>query len=133
MLSSTTRRGNGNNGNDDAPMASASQTLCEEKWLRIDNAYVSPAFQIRNILEHEKLTGHKNFKTWLAMVELDLRALNLFPFIESECGLTINVSPGRRVMMEAQTLQYLRSSISKSVCRRVLNIFTARRTEQCEP
>lgn len=128
---SSRRRGNGNNGNgEDATMASASPTISEEEWLRVDKAYVSPPFVLRNILDHEKLSGHKNFKTWQAMVELDLRALNLLPFIESECGLTINVSPGRRVMMDAQTLQYLRSSISKSISRRVLNIFTAYQTMQ---
>ena len=66
------------------------------------------------------------------MVELDLRALNLLPFIESDCGMAVNVSPAKRVVLDAQTVQYLRASISKSICHRITNsnILTTYKTFQ---
>lgn len=136
----TTRRGKSNNTdngealNDQQSsqvMSSAASDIEIEhrKWLAMDKLYATPNFQIRHFQEHEKLMGHKNFKTWRAMLNLDLKALNLHPFIESECGMTINVSPGRRVVLDAQTMQYIRASVSKSIAARISNTtFTAYKT-----
>lgn len=49
------------------------------------------------------------------MAYLDLGALNLNAFIESDCGMSVNVSPNYRVVLDAQTVQYLRSRVSKSI------------------
>ena len=95
------------------------------RLIAIDKLYITPPFQIRIMGEHEKLSGHKNFKTWKAMVELDLRALlNLLAFIETDCGLTVNVSPAKRVILDAQTVQYLCASVSKSICQCITNANT---------
>lgn len=84
------------------------------RLLSLDNLYVTPPFHIKIFSDSEKLYGHRNFKAWKAMIELDLRALNLSPFIE-ECGMSIQVSPVKRVVLDGQTVQYLRASVSKSV------------------
>ena len=96
-------------------------------WVAVDKAYVTPNFYIRNIDDREKLTGHSNFKKWRHMIDLDLKALGLLPFIMNECGSSVNVSPMRRVMMDAQALQYLKATVSKTVESRLSagNIFTA--------
>ena len=49
------------------------------------------------------------------MVELDFKAFGLLPFIETECGSSINVSTMRRVKMDAQTLQYLKAMVSNNI------------------
>ena len=118
-----------NNGSGDAETAALQEA---HRLLALDKLYVTPPFQIRAIADHEKLSGHKNYKAWRSMVELDLRALNLLPFIESDCGMAVNVSPAKRVVLDAQTVQYLRASISKSICHRITNsnILTAYKTFQ---
>jgi hypothetical protein len=88
-----------------------------------DKLYKSPPFVIPNILEKDKLNG-KNFRTWSQKVTLDLTALNRLPFIESDGG-NVNVSPGLRVILDAQTLQYIKASVTKSVCT-ISTTFSAR-------
>lgn len=94
-------------------------------WMEADKAYVTPVFQMRKMEEHEKLQGHRNFKAWKIMMELDLKALNLLPFITSECGAEIMVSPSRRVVLDAQTLQYVKASVSKFIAARLQDKFSA--------
>lgn len=61
------------------------------------------------------------------MIDLDLKALGLLPFVTSECGSTINVSPSTKVMMDAQALQYLKATVTKNIESRLSAgyIFTA--------
>ena len=62
------------------------------------------------------------------MLELDLSALNLLPFVKSECGSDIEVSPMRCVTLDVETLQFIRASVSKSVqscISTVINVFQA--------
>ena len=73
---------NGAGGDDDPEMVEA------HRLLAIDKLYITPPFQIRIMGKHEKLSGHKNFKTRKAMVELHFTALNLLAFIEISCGMT---------------------------------------------
>lgn len=96
-----------------------------QQWIAADKAYVTPQFQIRNMQEHEKLQGHRNYKNWRSMIELDLKALNLLPFITSECGDEIVVSPSRRVVLDAQALQYIKASVSKYIAARLNDKFSA--------
>lgn len=66
-------------------MSNQNQIISEQqRWINIDKAFVTPQFQIRTILDHERLTGHKNYKSWRTMIELDLKALNLIAFIKTE-------------------------------------------------
>ncbi|KAL6972314.1 hypothetical protein U1Q18_050683 [Sarracenia purpurea var. burkii] len=98
------------------------------RLLSLDNLYVTPPFHIKVFSDNEKLYGHRNFKSWKSMIELDLRALNLSPFIEEECGMSIQVSPAKRVVLDAQTVQYIRASVSKSISLRISKILTAYQT-----
>lgn len=75
-----------------------------KKWIAIDQAYHTPPFVLRAISKQDKLQGYKNFKPWLKMMELDLGALNLLPFIRSEHGEEITVSSARRSVLNAQAL-----------------------------
>lgn len=87
----------------------------ELKWMAIDRAYI--VTQTNKIYaDHEKLESSRNFKQWREMIDLDLKASNLIPFIETEFAeLTVNVSPGRRKALDAQASQQVRSSLSKRV------------------
>lgn len=90
-----------------------------------DKAFVTPPFQIRQMQENEKLQGHKNVKTWKKMVELDLRALNLQVFITSKCGVEVPLLPSKCATLDAQTLQYIKSSVIKSIVSRLREVYTA--------
>jgi hypothetical protein len=94
---------------------------------QLNNVYSVQPFQLRIFSENEKLVGHKNFKNWKNMIELELRARNLIPFIEKECGETVVVPANQRVVMDAQTLLYVKSSVSRSIVGRLesVKVFTA--------
>ena len=90
---------------------SSALPLEEMKYVAIDRAYITPPNITKTFEENEKLQGRRNYKSWLEMVQLDLRAYNLLPFIEEENAETkVQVSPGRRKTLDAQTVQYIRSS-----------------------
>jgi hypothetical protein len=97
------------------PQAHASLSPEDLKWMAMDKAYVTPPSITRVFLEHEKLQGRQNYRSWVDMVKLDLQAANLLPFIEEEHALTkVQVSPNRRKALDAQTVQYIRASLSKN-------------------
>ncbi|XP_065211830.1 uncharacterized protein LOC135839639 [Planococcus citri] len=95
------------------------------QWIEIDRAYLTPNFTVRQFQSHELLKGSNNFKDWDNMVSLELRAANLYPFIESQCGMMINISPSRRVMCDAQVVQYLRASVIFPISKRINHILNA--------
>ena len=43
-------------------------------------------FCVRTFDHNERLVGHKNFKAWKAMIEIELKALDLHRFIQSPDG-----------------------------------------------
>lgn len=96
-----------------------------KKWIAIDQVYHTLPFVLRAISEQDKLQGHKNFKSWLKMIELDLGALNLVPFIRSEHGEEITVSLARRSVLNAQALQYIRAIVSKHIANLLDNVTSA--------
>jgi hypothetical protein len=96
----------------------------EAAWI-VDKNYVTPPFVLRSFTDSEKLNGFRNFSAWKTMVNLDLKALNLLPFIESQSGESVKVSDGRRVVLDAQTLQYIKASVSKPIANRLQEKFTA--------
>lgn len=97
----------------------------QKQWTAWDAAYPTPTFSVRKFGEEERLVGHRNFKPWKKMVELDLAALNLTPFIKDEAGESIKLSPSRRKMLDAQTLQYLKASVTKQVIGHLQNVHSA--------
>ena len=103
--------------------SSKQESLTEEQqW---DKAFPTPSFVIRNFLDHEKLSGHRNFKAWRKMINIDLRALGLLQFIETENAEVIQLSAYRRAMLNAQTVQYIRASVSKSISLSLQNVNSA--------
>ncbi|XP_065224558.1 uncharacterized protein LOC135848554 isoform X2 [Planococcus citri] len=80
-----------------------------------EKEYPTPQFQIREFGDHEKLNGHRNYKSWRAMMELELKSVNLLPFINSECAEDEEMSAKKRMRLDAKTLQYIRLSVSKSI------------------
>jgi len=79
----------------------------QKQWAKWDRDSVTPPFSIRNWSDNEKLFGPKNFKPWKSNLLLDLRALNLVPFIESEKATDIPLSPTKRDTLDAQALQVI--------------------------
>lgn len=102
---------------------SSQRTTAE--WIELDKLYITPSFTVRQFQSHELLSGTRNFKDWDGMITLELRAANLSPFIESKCGMSIEMSPARRVMCDAQVVQYLRASVSQSIGKRINTILNA--------
>lgn len=112
-------------GNTHSKSPVSSLSAEQKKWAEWDRAYQTPTFNIRNFHEDEKLYGHKNYKVWRKMVDLDLAALNLHPFIQEQAATSIQLSPARRHMLDAQTLQYLKASVKKNVAGHLQNVYTA--------
>lgn len=54
-----------------------------------------------------------------------MAALALSPFIESECGSSINLSPQRRTMLDAQALSYIKASVNRNVTGHLISVTTA--------
>ena len=81
--------------------------------------FKNSSFQIRNIDESEKLNGHKNFRKWRKMGELDLKAANLIAFIESQFGEKVIVTLNQREVLDAQARLYLKASVTKSIANRL--------------
>lgn len=108
---------------DSGESTTAQPTVAE--WIEIDKLYQTPNIHIREYSSSEKLRGHSNFKSWKDLIKLELRAFNLLQFIESECGMSIKVSPMRRVMLDAQTVQLIHASVSESIKKRVNQIYNA--------
>lgn len=87
----------------------------ERRWIELNKAYPTPS-ETRIYKDHEKLEGRKNYKSWLEMIQLDLRAAFLQPFIEEEFAQEkVKVSFGRRRALDAQAVQQIRSSLSRKV------------------
>ncbi len=61
----------------------------EQEW---DNAHPTPPFVVRKFDEHKKLSGHKNYRIWRNMIDIDLKALGLLPFINSENAAEVQLS-----------------------------------------
>ena len=59
-----------------------SNTILAEFFAR--SSEKNPPFVLKEILDSEKLTGHRNFKTWNVMIRLNLQAFNLLPYIDEE-------------------------------------------------
>ena len=94
----------------------SNETTEEQKWIVMDRAYVTPPTITRVFQDNEKLVDRKNYKSWSEMVRLDLQAYNLLPFIEERLAETkVQVSPHQRKALDAMTVQYLRSSMSRAV------------------
>jgi len=87
----------------------------QQQWEKWDKEYPTPNFVIRQWPDHEKLSGPKNFKQWKNALMLDLRALNLVPFEESEKAITVSLSPSRRSMLDAQALQVIHATVAKNL------------------
>lgn len=62
------------------------------------------------------------------MIRLHLKALNLLPFIETECGVSVDVSPSRRIVLDVQVLEYIKNSVNKSIASRLQDTFNAFQT-----
>ena len=107
------------------PEKSPSPSSEQKRWSAWDAAYPTPPFSVRQFRDEERLSGHRNFKPWKKMVKLDLAALNLTPFIKEEAGESIKLSPSRRTMLDAQTLQYLKASVTKQVLGHLQNVYSA--------
>lgn len=84
----------------------------ERRWIKLDKAYPTPS-KTRIYKDHEKLEGSKNYKSWLEMIQLDLRAVFLQPFIKELAQE--KVSLGRRRALDAQAVQQIRSSLPQKV------------------
>lgn len=102
--------------------ASESPPSLYRKW---DAAYITPTFTIRKFEEHEKLRGHSNFKSRTKMINLELAALNLFPFIQSEASIEMNLSMRRRTMLDARALQLIRASVDRSIVKHLNKLYCA--------
>lgn len=87
----------------------------QQEWAKWDRNYPTLNFVIRQWPEQERLIGPKNFKAWKNALILDLRALNLVPFVESEKASTISLSPSKRSTLDAQALQVIRSTVAKNL------------------
>ena len=98
------------------------QSLAE---MTLNSQSTRPAFSIRVIQDHERLVSNKNFRSWRNMVELDLTALDLLPFIKSPSASELELTPQKRVVRDAQALQYIRASVSKSIASRLNDKYTA--------
>ena len=96
-----------------------------KKWMAADKAYHTPPFTLCSIPESDKLHGHRNFQLWVKMIELDLGALNLLPFIRSENGVEINISPARRNVLNVQALQYIKTGVTKNISNSLENVTSA--------
>lgn len=106
--------------------ASVNEKLMAILKTKTMETFVVPPFRIRHFEEHEKLTGHNNYKKWVDMVHLDLCALSHKMFITSPCGESEEeIPPTSPVQMDAQTLQYLKATPSKSIRSHLDAIFTA--------
>lgn len=76
--------------------------------------------------EAEKLQGRQNYTTWLETIMIDLRGYSLSGFIEAPMAEgIIEISPMRRVALDAQTLQFIRLSLAKSAAFTVADAKTA--------
>ena len=106
----------------DAAIAAAIKANLSQMFNHENYKYTTPPFVIRKFHDHERLSSNKNFKLWKTMVQVDLRALMLLPFIEEENGGDIEVTEERRCMLKAQTMQYLRSSVSRNISATLQNV-----------
>lgn len=97
----------------------------QKQWTKWDREYVTPPFSIRTWSDNEKLFGPKNFKPWKSNLLLDLRALNLVPFIESEKATNIPLSPTKRDTLDAQALQVIRATVAKNLHGRLQKVQSA--------
>ncbi|XP_065204436.1 uncharacterized protein LOC135834480 [Planococcus citri] len=97
----------------------------QQQLMAADRAYITPTFQLRSMGDHEKLNGHRNFRAWRNMVELDLRALNLYPFITSPRGSEVEISQAKRNVLDAQTMQYITMAVSRPIAARLHDLNTA--------
>ncbi|XP_065219853.1 uncharacterized protein LOC135845298 [Planococcus citri] len=97
----------------------------ESRLAELDKAYRTPPFIIPSFHESEKLQGYKNFKSWKIKLELSLEALMLLPFIKTDGGQAVNISQGRRDVLNAQTLQVLQASLSRSNTYLIQNLKSA--------
>lgn len=65
--------------------------------------------------ENEKLVGRQNYTTWLQTIRGDLKACNLLVFIDADqANGLVNISPSLRSTLDAQALQFIRLTLSKS-------------------
>ena len=104
------------NGQIQIPTSNTTEQDSEEKKLaELDKAYRTPPFMIPCFQDHEKLKGFQNFKVWKNKLEQSLGALRLLPFIETEGGSTVKISPTLRTMLNAQTLQVIQASVTKHI------------------
>lgn len=81
----------------------------------LDQNYCTPAFTVPVFDKKHKLKGYRNFRQWKAKLELSLETNMLLLFIKSENGQTVNISPGYRLLLNAQTVQVLQASVSPQV------------------
>lgn len=95
------------------------------EWAMWDKAFPTPNFHLRVFANEEKLQGHRNYKNWRKTVELELTALNLLAFTKEEMATSIPLSPSRRAMLDAQALQYVKASVSRSVLGHIQYSFSA--------
>jgi len=88
----------------------------EEKRLAdLDHNYPTPPFIVPIFKEKEKLKGYRNYRQWKSKFELSLETNRLTPFIESEDGDSINISPGYRKQLKARPRQTLQALVSDSI------------------
>lgn len=75
--------------------------------------------------KEDRLSGSKNFIPWRQRLELGLRSNGLSTFITKELGDDEDLSKERRVQLDAQALQYIRSTVSTEIANSLLRLKTA--------
>lgn len=87
----------------------------EARMIDLDKAYRTPNFHIRNCSDAEKLHGNRNFKPWYRMIQRELKALRLLPFVEAKLAEgVIEISQGKRESLENQAFQQVFAACNRT-------------------
>lgn len=87
----------------------------EKRFATLDKAFKTTT-PTRIYQESEKLQGRQNFTTWMEAMMIDLRGYSLSAFVEAPLAEGIvEISPMRRVALDAQTLQFIHLALTKSI------------------